>query len=103
MTYNYKTIFATLAIILSALIGFNWWVDEDNSFTCETTPHLVKTGDTLWGIAEAKCEGNIESVMTDVVRYYGKVINEGDVVYLPTNQDCLLSFNDGQVYEDCQP
>lgn len=71
-------------------------------FTCETTPHKVSAYDTLWSIAEQKCDGNIQVVTDKLVAVYGTVIQAGDNIYLPTNQDCSLKMaNNGNIYEEC--
>lgn len=72
-------------------------------FTCETTPHKVVAYDTLWSIAETKCDGNIQVVTDKLVAVYGTTIQTGDNIYLPSNQDCSLTLtNDGNIYEECQ-
>lgn len=38
-----------------------------DNFTCETTPHQVFSGDTLWRIAETKCDGNIQHATDKLV------------------------------------
>jgi hypothetical protein len=71
-------------------------------FTCDTTPHKVFAYDTLWSIAEKKCDGNIQVVTDKLVAVYGTVIQSGDNIYLPTNQDCSLKIaNNGNIYEEC--
>lgn len=70
-------------------------------FTCEPNPHSVQYGDTLWAIAEAKCDGNIQAVTDNLVDTYGTNIQLGDTIWLPTNQDCLLENRDGQIYDRC--
>lgn len=82
-----------------ALIGFA--SHNASRFTCEPDPHSVQYGDTLWAIAEAKCKGNIQSVTDNLVDTYGTNIQLGDIIWLPTNQDCLLENRGGEVYDEC--
>ena len=64
-------------------------------------PHSVQYGDTLWAIAEAKCEGNIQAVTDNLVDTYGTNIQLGDTIWLPTDEDCLLENRGGEIYDGC--
>lgn len=70
-------------------------------FTCNTDPHVVQYGDTLWAIAEAKCDGNIQAVTDNLVDTYGSTIQLSEIIWLPENQDCLLVNRGGEVYDEC--
>lgn len=70
-------------------------------FTCDPEPHTVQYGDTLWAIAEAKCDGNIQAVTDNLVDTYGTNIQVGWQVWLPTSNDCRLELRDGEVWESC--
>lgn len=73
-----------------------------DNFTCETTPHQVFSGDTLWRIAETKCDGNIQHATDKLVSAYGTTIQIGWTIYLPENENCeIVVTNAGQVYENC--
>jgi len=90
----------SLAIAIgAALVGFA--SKNADRFTCEPDPHTVEYGDTLWAIAEAKCDGNIQSVTQNLVDTYGANIQLGDTIWLPINQDCLLENRDGQIWDKC--
>ena len=109
--YRYRTLRSvvrwTLAVAIGAtLIGFASY--NAGRFTCEPDPHTVQYGDTLWAIAEAKCDGNIQAVTDNLVDTYGTNIQLGDAIWLPTSQDCLLEVRDlgttifdGQVWDTC--
>ena len=75
--------------------------DNASRFTCETDPHVVQYGDTLWAIAEAKCDGNIQAVTDNLVDTYGSTIQLSEIIWLPENQDCLLVNRGGEVYDEC--
>lgn len=98
-----KAIGTTLAVI--GVVGVGWWaygrLNAEPSFVCDTTPVVASEGDTLWAIAEAKCKGNIQSVTDNLVDTYGTNIQLGDIIWLPTNQDCLLENRGGEVYDEC--
>ena len=73
-----------------------------NNFTCDLDAHQVEYGDTLWGIAESKCEGDIQRVTDQLVDVYGTNIQAGQFIYLPENEHCHLRLNtEGSVFEDC--
>ena len=82
-----------------AVIGF---VSQNASkFSCQSEPHKVERGDTLWAIAEAKCEGNIQVVADNLTTTYGVIIQAGDIIWLPTSNKCLLENRDGDIYDEC--
>ena len=72
-----------------------------DDFSCETQPRTVVDGDTLWAIAEDKCEGNIQVVVDNLVDVYGTTIHAGQTIWLPLDSDCLLENRGGQVYDTC--
>lgn len=75
--------------------------DTADEFTCDPDAYTVTYGDTLWAIAERNCDGNIQFVTDNLVTVYGSTIHNGQVVWLPESDDCLLSLgDDGKVY-DC--
>lgn len=82
-----------------ALLGY--LSQRAQAFSCDAEPHTVQYGDTLWGIAEAKCDGNLEAVTDNLVAVYGSPIQVGLTVWLPTDQECLLENRDGQIYDEC--
>jgi hypothetical protein len=70
-------------------------------FTCDPEPHTVQYGDTLWAIAQAKCDGNIQAVTDNLVNTYGTTIQAGWQIWLPTSNDCRLELRNGEVWESC--
>ena len=72
-----------------------------DDFSCEAEPRTVLESDTLWGIAESKCDGNIQSVVDNLVDVYGTTIHAGDTIWLPLANECLLDNRGGQVYDTC--
>ena len=87
------------AIALFGLIALA--SDRHANFTCDPEPHSVQYGDTLWAIAEAKCEGNIQYVTDNLVDVYGTNIQLGQSIWLPTSDECLLEQRGGEVYDEC--
>lgn len=90
-----------LAVVAGLTVVIGLASDNASRFTCESDPHTVTNGDTLWAVAEAKCEGNIQAVTDNLVDAYGTVIQSGDQIWLPTNEDCLLENRGGQIYDRC--
>jgi len=88
-----------VAIGALALVGFI--VQNSSSFECESKPHSVEHGDTLWAIAETKCDGDIGAVVDNLVVIYGDTIHAGDTIWLPTTSKCLLENRGGHIYDEC--
>lgn len=88
-------------VVLSVALVFARVQAMDN-FTCEPNPHIVSYGDTLWAIAEAKCDGNIQVAVNNLVEVYGVIIQPNQSIWLPIHQDCLLENRDGDVYDSCE-
>jgi len=92
---------ATMSIGLAT--AFVIGQETSDNFNCELTPHTVQQGDTLWGIAENKCEGDIRRVTDNLVNTYGANIQIGQNIYLPEHENCELQLtDDGQVMEECE-
>lgn len=72
-----------------------------DDFSCEADPSTVIEGDTLWAIAESKCDGNIQAVVDNLVDVYGTTIHSGQTIWLPLDNECLLDIRGGQVYDIC--
>ena len=88
-----------VGVITAFVIG----EETSNNFNCELTPHTVVHGDTLWAIAENKCEGDIGRVTDILVNIYGTNIRQGNNIWLPENENCELRLTDGgQVMEECE-
>lgn len=89
---------AFVGVITAFVIG----EETSNNFNCELSPHTVVHGDTLWAIAENKCEGDIRRVTDILVTVYGADIRIGNNIYLPENENCELTLTDGgEVTEEC--
>lgn len=99
---NARNTLILLGLVGATMIAFAIGSKNGERFTCETTPHKVVAYDTLWKIAENKCDGNIQVVTDKLVAVYGTTIQTGDNIYLPSNQDCSLTITeDGNIYEEC--
>jgi len=53
------------------------------SYECEQAPVVVGQGDTLWRIAEKRCDGDLLEVRYKLVKSYGTNIRPGQVIQLP--------------------
>lgn len=94
----------TIAWVGAAIAVFGFIAisaEKNENFACDAEPHSVQYGDTLWAIAESKCEGNIQHVTDNLVSVYGTNIQLGQSIWLPTTDECLLEQRDGQVYDVC--
>ena len=87
-----------VGLVVAVIVG----EETSNNFNCELSPHTVVHGDTLWAIAENKCEGDIRRVTDILVTVYGADIRIGNNIYLPENENCELMLTDGgEVTEEC--
>lgn len=99
---NIRNTLALAGLVVGVTAAFIIGEETSNNFTCETTVHHVDYGDTLWGIAERKCEGDIQRVTDNLVDVYGTNIQLAQNIYLPENENCLLTLINGEVYEECE-
>lgn len=90
-------------LVAGAVVGalFAFMAGRAQAFVCDAEPHKVEQGDTLWAIAEKKCDGNLETVTDNLVETYGTIIHAGQTIWLPTNQNCLLVNRGGDIYDEC--
>jgi hypothetical protein len=99
---NIRNTFILGCVIIGAVAGIIIGEETSNNFTCDPSAHRVEYGDTLWGIAEAKCEGDIQRVTDNLVDVYGTNIQLAQYIYLPVSENCLITLSeDGQVYDSC--
>lgn len=87
------------------IVGVMNFLNSD-SYSCDKTPIKVEPGDDYWGYLEKYCEGNLEAARGDVVSFYGPILMPGQVIYLPSSDECELKMttmsNGNQyVYESC--
>ena len=102
MNRNLKSTLLLATAIIGVVTAFVIGEETSNNFNCELSPHTVVYGDTLWGIAESKCEGDIQRVTDNLVDTYGTDIQIGQNIYLPEHENCELRLTDGgQVMEEC--
>ena len=103
MNRNFKSTLLLATAIIGVTAAFVIGEETSNNFNCELAPHTVQQGDTLWGIAESKCEGDIQRVTDALVKVYGVNIQIGQNIYLPEHENCELRLTDGgQVMEECK-
>jgi len=95
----------TIGLVFVAMtLSIGYASKRAGAFTCEPVEHTVQYGDTLWRIAETYCDGSIQHATDKLVNAYGTLIQSGDRIFLPTNQDCeIIVIQKGQVYvyENC--
>lgn len=96
-----------LGVLVSIVGGLviKVWANGD-SYSCKTTPIIAKAGDDYWGYVEQYCDGNKQSAADDLVDFYKLPLMPGQMIYLPSSDECqlyLLESSDGsdQVYENC--
>lgn len=99
---NIRNTFILICVIIGAVAGLIIGEETSNNFTCDPSVHHVEYGDTLWGIAEEKCEGDIQRVTDNLVEVYGTNIQLSQNIYLPVSENCPIALSDnGQVYDSC--
>ena len=103
---NRKTFQFLVVLILGIAMGLITILISQEKYSCNTLSHVVVEGDTLWGIAEDNCSGNIQKVSDDLVKVYGLPLEVGKIIYLPKSDDCKLFIKEDQgqeyVYEECE-
>lgn len=103
MNSNIKNTLLLAIAFVGLATAFVIGEETSNNFNCELAPHTVQQGDTLWAIAESKCEGDIQRVTDNLVNTYGTNIQIGQNIYLPENENCELQLTEeGQVMEECK-
>ena len=79
---------ATLAIIVAglAVLLFIHTNREHSRFTCTGGTYTVQPGDTIYRIAIAECQGNLDNAIYQTVKINGgSLIHPGQALILPTN------------------
>jgi len=88
-----KAIGTTLAVI--GVVGVGLWaygrLNAEPSFVCDTTPVVASEGDTVWAIAETKCEGDIRQATDEAFRIVGS-LSVGELVVMPEREGCRLEW-----------
>ncbi len=83
MTKARKIFFVALAAI--AVAGLVKVAQESGKYTCNSSSVTVREGQTLHGIAQANCSGNVVNAMDDLVLSRGtSTIYPGQEIQLPT-------------------
>ena len=73
-----------LAVAFFAVVGHGMYQElTAPAYECEQTPVVVEQGNTLWSIAEKRCEGDLLEVRYELVKSYGTVVQPGQIIQLP--------------------
>jgi hypothetical protein len=81
---NKKTIQFVVILVLGVALGLATIFTTKEEFSCDDSGHLVVEGDTLWGIAEQKCSGNIQKATDTAMKTYGTNLVIGTTVFMPS-------------------
>lgn len=82
MTKARKIFFIALAAI--AVAGLVKVAQESGKYTCNSSSVTVREGQTLHGIAQANCSGNVVNAMDDLVLSLGtSTIYPGQEIQFP--------------------
>lgn len=105
MNRNVKFFIAGAGLALLIPFGWKQWSSID-SYKCDKTPIQAEAGDDYWGYLQEHCTGNLENAAKDVVGFYGPTLMPGRVIYLPSSDECELSWvkmanGSEYVYESC--
>lgn len=98
---NLRNTLLLVALVGALTLSVAYGAKRADAFTCDGEAISVVSGDTLWALAEAKCDGNIQVVTDNLVKTYGATIQAGDIIWLPTSNDCRLENRGGEVYDEC--
>jgi len=81
------------ALVVGALAVVAWGAHDllgaSPSFVCDATPVVAEEGDTLWAIAEARCDGDIRLATDEAFRAFGS-LSVGELVAMPEREGCRL-------------
>ena len=74
----------------SLALGFGWLattsISNWDNYTCVETDIIVQPYDTLWGIAETYCDGNIEVAVSDLASAHGSdTVRVGQLIEVRNN------------------
>ena len=82
--YVFRRALVLLAVAFFAVVGHGMYQElTAPAYECEQTPVIVEQGNTLWSIAEKRCEGDLLQVRYELVQSYGTEIQPGQVIQLP--------------------
>jgi len=96
------------ALAVVGVVGVGWWaygrLNAEPSFVCDATPVVASEGDTLWAIAEARCEGDIRQATDEAYRVFGS-LSVGELVVMPEREGCRLVWvgvSSPELRQDCR-
>lgn len=74
-----------LIAVIFAVMGIRGAVSAITapSYVCEDFTHIVVSGDTLWGIGQNYCKGDMLALRYDLITEYGPVIYPNQVIQAP--------------------
>lgn len=93
-----------IAVFFVALIVYIWqdFYGRMTNYACDSTPHIVQEGDTIYDLVMANCTGMLDKAVDDNVETYGTNLQIGQQIFLQSDPDCPLRVTDGgEVYADC--
>lgn len=96
------TIVATLAVATVGWFAYGA-LYPDPSFVCDRTATIAQSGDTVYAIAEAKCEGELSLAVAEAFRING-TLSVGEAVVMPSREGCRLVWvgvSSPTISEDC--
>jgi len=74
---------AIVIVAFWAMVHVAYAIVTEPDYVCEPFTHIVKSGDSLWSIAESYCKGDMLALRYDMVSEYGSVIYPNQVVTNP--------------------
>ncbi len=85
-TRNHTALLTLIAVAVCALliVGFSASNAAHARFACTGGTYVVQPGDTLYGVAMARCEGNIVNAVHHIEKMNGgSLIHPGQTLTLP--------------------
>lgn len=82
--YVFRRVLVTIMAAFFAVVGHGMYQElTAPAYECQQAPVVVKQGDTLWSIAEKRCEGDLLEVRYELTQSYGTEIQLGQIIQLP--------------------
>ena len=67
-------------IVATPIIIFVILMMMKPSYSCEPATHIVRSGETLWGIAEQYCDGTIGDIVYKLSETHGSTVYPDQII-----------------------
>ena len=81
---KFQTLLLAIATVIVMILVLARSNERAARFECDKTSHVAKSGDTMWKIAGAYCDGNVENVVYQMIELNGgSSLQIGQKVVIP--------------------